>query len=46
MEGLQGKSKIIAEMVLFCLDNKRKIETIVTCYCQLALKKQELQKEL
>lgn len=46
MEGLQSKSKRVAEMVMFCLDNKRKMESIIACYCQLVLKKQDLQKEL
>jgi len=40
MAGLKDKSKRIAEMIMFCLDNKRKMETIVSCYCQLVLKKQ------
>ena len=33
-------------MVMFCLDNKRKMDVIIAAYCQLVLKKQELQREL
>lgn len=43
---LQGKMKKIAEMVLFCLENRRKVETVVTCYCQLVAKKQELHRDV
>ena len=46
MVALKDKSKKIAEMVMFCLDNKRKMDVIIAAYCQLVLKKQELQKEL
>jgi ferredoxin-thioredoxin reductase catalytic subunit len=46
MRGLKDKSKRVAEMIMFCLDNKRKMETIVNCYCQLILKKQDLQRDL
>jgi ferredoxin-thioredoxin reductase catalytic subunit len=46
MIGLKDKSKRVAEMIMFCLENKRKMETIVNCYCQLVLKKQDLQKGL
>lgn len=31
---------------MFCLDNKRKIESIIACYCQLVAKKQDLQREI
>lgn len=43
---LHVKSLKIAEMILFCLDNKRKIDTIVTCYCQIVAKKDELQRDI
>ena len=33
-------------MVMFCLDNKRKIESIISAYCQLVAKKQEIQRDL
>ena len=46
MMGLQSRSKRIAEMVMFCLDNKRKMEIIISAYCQLVQKKKELGKEL
>lgn len=38
--------KNIAEMVLFCLDNRRKAETVVACYYQLVSKKQELHRDV
>jgi hypothetical protein len=44
MEYMRHKSKKIAEMVMFCLDNRRKMETIISAYCQLILKKQDLKK--
>ena len=46
MNNLKVKSKRIAEMVMFCLDNKRKIESIISAYCQLVAKKQEIQRDL
>lgn len=46
LKQLQGKMKKIAEMILFCLDNRRKADTVVTCYCQLVSKKQDLQRDV
>jgi len=46
MKLLHGKSIKIAEMVMFCLDNKRKIDTIITCYCQIVAKKQEIHRDI
>ncbi len=43
---LHSKTKKIAEMVMFCLDNRRKVETVVTCFCQLISKKQELHRDI
>jgi hypothetical protein len=43
---LHSKIKKIAEMVMFCVDNRRKVETVVTCFCQLVGKKQELHRDI
>ena len=43
---IRDKSKIIAEMVMFCLGNQRKMETIINAYCQLVHKKHQLHKEM
>jgi hypothetical protein len=43
---VHGKSLKIADMVMFCLDNKRKIDTIITCYCQIVAKKQQLHADI
>lgn len=43
---LQNKCRKVAEMIMFCLDNRRKTDTIVTCFCQLITKKQDLQQDI
>ena len=43
---LQVKCRKIAKMIMFCFENKRKIEGIVNYYHQLISKKQDLQKDI